>query len=101
MLLLILAARYCERFFGLSLLSSARNLIAVSVAALALGLASLVTGLPLRLAGAFAAGMLATEASLVAMERWKVPLRGVVEAFIVVRLGGIVIAGSFSVPRYM
>ena len=101
MLLLILAARYCERFFGLSLLSSARNLIAVTVAALALGLASLVTGLPLRLAGAFAAGLLATEASLVAMERWKVPLRGVVEAFIVVLLGGIVIAGSFSVPLYM
>ena len=60
-----------------------------------------MTSLPLRLCGALAAGLLATEASLVAMERWKVPLRGIVEAFVLVCLGGLVIAGCFSTPLYM
>ena len=101
LLLIVLALRIWERFSDVSLLTEPKNLLITLGAALLLGGTSLFASLPLRLCGALAAGLLATEASLVAMERWKVPLRGVVEAFVLVCLGGLVIAGCFSTPLYM
>ena len=101
LLLIALAMRIWERFSDVSLLSEPKNVLIAFGAALLLGGTSLFASLPLRLSGALAAGLLATEASLVAMERWKVPLRGVVEALVLVTLGGLVIAGCFSTPLYM
>lgn len=101
LLMLTLAVRYGERFFALSILSERKYLIGLCAAAAALGILSLRVGLALRVTGALAAGLLATEASLHAMDRWKVPLRGVAEVLVLVVMGGLVIEGCFSSPLYM
>lgn len=54
-----------------------------------------------RLAGAFAAGLLASEASLIALEGWRKPIRGIVSGFLVALIGGVAIAAFFSTPFYM
>lgn len=100
-LFLLLLARYVERYFDMSLLSRKRFLGVLAATAVVLGVCSLYAGILSRLGGAFAAGFLAAEASLLAMDRWKVPLRGAVEGFLLVLVGGLVIAGRFSVPLYM
>ena len=100
-LFLLLLARYVERYFDISLLSRRRFLGVLAATAVVLGVFSLYAGILSRLGGAFAAGFLAAEASLVSMERWKVPLRGAAEGFLLVLVGGLVIAGRFSVPLYM
>lgn len=101
LLLLVLLARYVERYFDMELLSRKRFLGILAAASVFLGVCSLFAGGLSRLGGALAAGLLAAEASLRAMDRWKVPLRGAAEGFLLVLIGGLVIAGRFSVPLYM
>ena len=101
MLFLLLVARYAERYCDVSFLSRRKCLKALAAAAAVLGALSLYAGILSRLVGALAAGFLAAEASLLAMDRWKVPLRGAAEGFLLVLVGGLVIAGRFSEPLYM
>ncbi|MDY3868718.1 MAG: DUF5693 family protein, partial [Pyramidobacter sp.] len=101
LLLLTLLLRYAARFFNTSLFENRRFLMALGASSLVLGLAALKISFVLRCVGALTACMLATEAALHAMDRWKVPLRGVLEVLILVMMGGCVVAGSFSSPLYM
>ena len=50
---------------------------------------------------ALTAGLLASEASLIALEEWKKPLKGLVGGFLVALVGGLAIAALFSYPVYM
>lgn len=54
-----------------------------------------------RLCGALTAAFLATEASLRAMDLWRVPVRGAVEGFCMALLGGLILCAPYSVPEYM
>ncbi len=54
-----------------------------------------------RLAGALGAGLLASEASLLALDGWERPLRGILGGFLVAIIGGLAIAAFFSTPFYM
>ncbi len=101
LMLWLLAARFVERFFDLELFAQKRNLKIILAAALALGAASMFVRIIPRVTGAFAAGLLATEAALTAMEFWKVPVRGAVQAFLLTVCGGLILAGYFSTPLYM
>lgn len=100
-LFLLLLVRYVERYFDISILSQRKFLSFFAAGTVVLGIFSLYAGILSRLAGAFAAGFLAAEASLLTMDCWKVPLRGVAEGFLLVLVSSLVIAGRFSVPLYM
>lgn len=54
-----------------------------------------------RIVAAFTAGLLASEVSLIALEEWKKPLKGLVGGFLVALVGGLAIAALFSYPVYM
>ncbi len=99
LLTLTLAVRYVERFSNLRLLRRWRFLLPL----LALFLGALIwkVNLAARLGGALATGFLATEAALLALERWKAPLRGLPAALAMVLLGGLMVAAFFSTPAYM
>ena len=96
-----LTAKVIGRYVSKDLLADNRIFCAVCALGVLCGVASQYVGLILRVGGAFAAGLLATEASLLAMDRWKVPLRGALEVLLFVFLGGCVVGAAFSKPLYM
>jgi len=53
-----------------------------------------------RIVAAFTAGLLASEACLMALEQWRKPLRGLIFSFLVALIGGLAIAALFSYPIY-
>ncbi len=101
LLLWIFAARFGERFFNFEIFAQKKYVKIILVVAVVLGGASAFIRFIPRVTGAFAAGFLATEAALTAMELWKVPVRGAVQSFLLTILGGLILTGYFSVPLYM
>ncbi len=101
LLLWIFAARFVERFFNLEIFAREKHVKILLLVAIALGAASIFVRFIPRVSGAFAAGFLATEAALAAMDYWKVPVRGTVQSFLLTILGGLILTGYFSDPLYM
>ncbi len=100
-LLAALALAFAEHFGVFSLSDCPRAAAAALAFGVAAGGAGFFARPALKISGALAAALLATEASLLAMRRWKAPLRGAVEALLLVIAGGLVIAGAYSAPVYM
>jgi len=100
-LLLALALRCFERFCERTFFTDIRSTLVILAVALILTGLSFFAGNITRLSGAFAAALLAAEASLMAMDNWEVPIRGAVQSFILVLCGGLVVASCFSQPLYM
>ncbi|SRR6056297_108943 len=65
------------------------------------GSAVWVTGFSAKLTGAFAASFAAAEASLIALEGWKKPFRGVIKGFIYAVVAGLAVAAFFGTTIYM
>ncbi len=101
LLLAALALAYAGRFRGAEPQGGSLTVAAMLAFALIVGVASVFARPVLKVSGALAAGLLATEASLLAMQYWKVPLRGAAEALLLVFSGGLALAGAFSTPLYM
>lgn len=101
MMLYTLTARLCGRYLKKDYLADWKVIATILVLGAASGVASQFVGIILRLGGAFAAAFLAAEASLLAMDRWKVPLRGVFEVLLLLFCGGCVVGAAFSKPYYM
>ncbi len=101
LLLWIFAARFAERFFNVEIFARRKFIQIILIASVLLGGASLFIKFIPRISGAFAAGLLATEGALTAMDFWKVPLRGALQSFILTIVGGLILTGYFSVPLYM
>lgn len=101
LLVTLLAVRFCERFGVSARHSGGRRTLLLVFGAVALCGLSCISGLCLRLVGAAAATLLATEAALTAMDGWRAPLPGAVAAFLLTCAGGLTIAGCFSTPMYM
>ncbi len=99
LLLLTLAARYSERFFAIKILS--RWPLQLLTLSLFLGLLIWKVSLFAKLGGAFVTGLVATEAALLALDRWRAPLRGIPEGLLMVLAGGLTAAALFSTPIYM
>lgn len=98
---LTLIAKFIERFSGVEFLKEKKPLIVLIAAAVLLAVVSPFVRVVPKLAGALTVGLLAAEASLTAMDYWKVPIRGVVQAFLLTLGGGLIVAGSFSTPLYI
>lgn len=101
LLFLLLAHRLSKRWFGNAMKEPA--FFALILVGLACGAGALIYFVPFvaKLAGAFTTGLLATEVSLLAMDHWKAPLRGLLLALALTVAGGLVVAGFFSTTAYM
>jgi hypothetical protein len=101
LLLIFLFYSMKERFCDGGKDPGPKEIVAILVMIPLLSVAILKVSIFTRLAGAFAAGFLAAEASFVALEGWKRPVRAILSGFIVAVAGGLAIAAFFSSPFYM
>jgi hypothetical protein len=83
------------------------SLVSRTVSVIAGGLAVVIAllswkiAIVARLLGALTAGLVATEASLVALDGWERPVAGSFRGFLFAIVGGLAIAALFSEPTYM
>ncbi len=107
LLLWVLIARLAERYFGPGIFTHVgttarrRFVEMILIVSILLGGAGTFIKFIPRISGGFAAGFLAAEAALCAMDFWKVPVRGAVQSFVLTIAGGLILTGYFSVPLYM
>lgn len=102
LIFLLLVARLADRFLllNLSFLGSVQ-IVAFIVIGAFLGVGMWKISFAARLVGALTAAFLAAEATFIALEEWKKPLRGILGGFIVAVIGGLALAALFSFPVFM
>ncbi|HDQ92643.1 MAG TPA: hypothetical protein ENN89_00815, partial [Synergistetes bacterium] len=99
--LLLLAMRLVSRYFGEERDAWIRPMAALAVMSVVLALLMLKISPVTKLSGALLAALAATEASLIALDNFRKPVRGVLMSVGVAVASGIAIAGFFGTPWYM
>lgn len=93
---------YLRRYIGTFPEKASRAECAVlAVGALILGLAIWKISFAARLVGGFAAALVATEATVWALDRYKKPFAGLVAGFLIVLAGGLCVAGFYGTTSAM
>ncbi len=99
--LLLLAMRLVSRYFGEERDVGIRAMAALAVMSVVLALLMLKISPVTKLSGALLVALAATEASLIALDNFRKPVRGVLMSVGVAVASGIAIAGFFGTPWYM
>ena len=92
---------YVRRYFAVDTAVSRFELAAVALCALAIGLGSWKISLVSRFLGGLTAALIATEATLWALDRSEKTLRGLLAGFLIILAGGLTIAAFYGTTNSM